>query len=688
MNSKSKMKNEKVRGRPIFFLLHFSLSILFVGQASFGADRIIRARDMAVAPGQTNRLFIALESLGDESALGFSLAFNTNQLIFVQAVGGTDSTNAGATVQVNTNQLGAGRVGLAIGLDIFSGATYAAGTNVIAEIIFSPVVGVTSVTSAIAFTNQPIVPEVSDANANALPVSFAGANVSIQMPCLYSLNTNAAWVAASGGARSVSLFAGASCPWTVVNTNTWVAIISATNGTGASSVNYSIVANTGSVSRAAIMLIAGQSFTVTEQGVACTYSLNTNTASFGAEGGSSSVSLATVSDCAWSVLNTNSWVAIISATHGVGGTTVNFSVTNNLNPASRSGTLVVAGQNFSVTQTGVICTYTLLPSNRVHSYPAVTNSLSLTANDPCPWSVTNTNTWLTILSGSNGVGNGTVVYSTTANATSSDRNGSLVIGGEVFVLTQHGLGCSYSMSPNKRSHGFGAASNFFTVNASAGCSWLVLNTNSWLTITNGSSGAIGSGIGNATVGYTVSANPFQTERVGVLSVEGATLIITQSATTCTYTLSPTNRAHSAAASNATVSVSAGAACTWTAATTNDWITITSNPSGTGNGSFGYSIPANLNAASRTGAVMIASKIFMLTQPGFTGGFSFQPVGVGVGGAVTLSAVGGPSGVWELQSSSNLTTWSKLASLTNSTGRVDYVVPNVGGGQRFYRAMLP
>ena len=686
MKAKLKSKNEKVRGRPSFFIWHFSFLILLFGHVSLGADRVIRARDMTVAPSQTNRLLIALESLGNETALGFSIRYNTNQLRFIQAFAGTDSTNVGASFSVNTNQMQLGRIGLALTLDIFSSAAYPAGTNIIAEIFFSPAPGITSATSTVTFTNQPIMPDVSDANAESLPVSFGDANVFIAMPCAYSLSTNAAAFSDAGGTGSVDLAAGALCSWIISNSNAWIAITSQTNGVGAASVNFSVAANPSSVPRAGMVAIAGQSLTVTQQGVACAYSLSTNAASFGVTGGSGSVNLNTVSDCPWSLLNTSSWI-VVSITNGVGSATINYSVATNLNPVARSSTLTIAGRSFTIGQIGITCTYALSPTNRVFSYPAVTNSVSITTSNPCPWSVVNSNSWITILSGSNGVGTGAVVYASTANATSADRNGSLVIGGEVFGLTQHGVGCAYSVSPTKRAHGFGTATNFLTVNASAGCSWIVVNTNSWITITNGSTPNIGAGIGNGTVGYTVDANPFGVERVGVLNVEGATLIITQRATICTYTISPTNRVLSHLISTGLVSVTAGSGCIWTAATTSDWITFTPNTNGSGNGSFGYALLANTNSASRTGAVTVAGQTLTLAQLSLSANFTFQSISTTNNG-VMLKAIGGVPGVWELQFSSNLVDWAKLANVTNATGRVDYLAPGASGGTRFYRAVLP
>src|ERR1043166_10268259 len=71
----TKLLNVLLRaGLPLALLLAASLH---------GADRIIRAKDMTVARGETNRLYISLEGLGNENALGFSVCFDTNLLTLV-----------------------------------------------------------------------------------------------------------------------------------------------------------------------------------------------------------------------------------------------------------------------------------------------------------------------------------------------------------------------------------------------------------------------------------------------------------------------------------------------------------------------------------------------------------------------------------------------------------------------------
>lgn len=89
---------------------------------------------------------------------------------------------------------------------------------------------------------------------------------------------------------------------------------------------------------------------------------------------------------------------------------------------------------------------------------------------------------------------------------------------------------------------------------------------------------------------------------------------------CSYAINPTSAAPAAAGGAASVTVTAGAGCGWTATSNAAWLTITSGPSGTGNGSVGYTVAANTGGA-RTGTLTIASQTFTVNQQGASGGGS-------------------------------------------------------------------
>ncbi|HEX8492025.1 MAG TPA: M36 family metallopeptidase [Pyrinomonadaceae bacterium] len=89
--------------------------------------------------------------------------------------------------------------------------------------------------------------------------------------------------------------------------------------------------------------------------------------------------------------------------------------------------------------------------------------------------------------------------------------------------------------------------------------------------------------------------------------------------TCTYSISPTSATQPAGGGTGSVSVTAGAGCSWTAVSNATFITITGGSSGSGNGTVTYSVAANGSTSQRTGTLTIAGRTFTVTQAGTGGG---------------------------------------------------------------------
>ena len=85
------------------------------------------------------------------------------------------------------------------------------------------------------------------------------------------------------------------------------------------------------------------------------------------------------------------------------------------------------------------------------------------------------------------------------------------------------------------------------------------------------------------------------------------------AAACTYALNPALASPAAAGGSATVSVTAGAGCAWTAVSNNtEWLRVTGETSGSGNGTVDYTVDVNTGAA-RAGTITIAGQTFTVNQ---------------------------------------------------------------------------
>ncbi|MGB7926139.1 MAG: M36 family metallopeptidase, partial [Pyrinomonadaceae bacterium] len=90
----------------------------------------------------------------------------------------------------------------------------------------------------------------------------------------------------------------------------------------------------------------------TDCGGTCTFSINPTSASYAAAGGTGSVTVTAGAGCAWTAVSNSTFITITSGSSGSGNGTVSYSVASNGSTSSRTGTLTIAGQTFTVTQAG------------------------------------------------------------------------------------------------------------------------------------------------------------------------------------------------------------------------------------------------------------------------------------------------------------------------------------------------
>jgi hypothetical protein len=85
---------------------------------------------------------------------------------------------------------------------------------------------------------------------------------------------------------------------------------------------------------------------------------------------------------------------------------------------------------------------------------------------------------------------------------------------------------------------------------------------------------------------------------------------------CTYELSSPGRSFDSLGGSGTITVMTGSGCPWTAEVDNvDWISVTSNSTGSGPGTVSYSVQANTTTLPRNGDIFIGIKSFSITQTG-------------------------------------------------------------------------
>jgi Putative binding domain, N-terminal/Viral BACON domain len=148
-------------------------------------------------------------------------------------------------------------------------------------------------------------------------------------------------------------------------------------------------------------------------------------------------------------------------------------------------------------------------------------SVNVTVTDQsCPWSANSSAGWLNITSGGSGTGNGTIVWSVSANS-AAPRSADIVSGSASFAVTQSG--CTMSINPVSVNYAAPGGPATISVTASApSCTWTTTLPAGWVSI-NPTSGS-----GNGLVTVTATANTGGA-RSASLTIAGQSLGITQDA---------------------------------------------------------------------------------------------------------------------------------------------------------------
>ena len=168
----------------------------------------------------------------------------------------------------------------------------------------------------------------------------------------------------------------------------------------------------------------------------CSYTLGSTGSSFDLDGGSGTVDVTVANGCGWTAVSNALWIDVTSGAPGSGSGTVGYSVESYTGTGSRTGTMTIAGQSFTVTQTG--CSYTLSPDHQTLNYSGGPGSFWVTTQAICPRSATESLDWVAIDS-SAGTGSGTVSYSVDAYAEVTSRSGNINVANKTFVVTQTGV---------------------------------------------------------------------------------------------------------------------------------------------------------------------------------------------------------------------------------------------------------
>ena len=488
--------------------------------------------------------------------------------------------------------------------------------------------------------------------------------------CAVAFDAPATTVPADGGSGAIPVKTERECEWKAEPDVGWLSITAGRSGQGSGTVEFTATANGDPVARSGGIMLNGSRAQVTQAAAQCTITLVNSSTSVPQAGGSGTVDVrASSALCTWTAASDVDWIEITAGANGKGSAPVSFSVAPTAGPP-RTGTLTIAGQRFSVTQSEG-CAYAIAPAAYATGAAGGSNVVTVTAAPGCPWTASSSVSWVSIAS-TVGNGSGTVAF-TVAPTTGPQRIGTLTIADQIFTVTQS-PGCGFDVSPLSQTVEANGGTRTVNVSTAAGCAWTAASNAPWITVTGGASGT-----GAGTVTFAVAGTTGAT-RSGTITVGGQTVTVVQGQG-CTFSISPETLSLPAGGGDGSTSVTAGAGCPWTATSNASWITIASGASGSGNGTVSFKAAAT-SGPSRSGTLTIAGRTFTVTQgQGCTYAIAPDTRSLpAAGGDGTIAVTAGSGCAWTAASNASWITISSGSS-GSGNGSVGYKVAATTGAAR-------
>jgi len=177
------------------------------------------------------------------------------------------------------------------------------------------------------------------------------------------------------------------------------------------------------------------------------------------------------------------------------------------------------------------------------------------------------------------------------------------------VVAPTGDKCQVSVATSASSFTATGGSGTVAVTTARDCTWSLSADASWIAVSGPTSGQ-----GEASVPYSVQANPTPAARSGAIVVGSDRVTIAQAGAPCRFDLSQPHDTIRAAGGRLSVGLSTLTGCAWTASSGASWIGIVSGQNGTAAGTVVLNVAANA-ADARVGQVNIAGQNYTVSQDG-------------------------------------------------------------------------
>jgi hypothetical protein len=157
----------------------------------------------------------------------------------------------------------------------------------------------------------------------------------------------------NGGTLELNLAAPNTCSWIAAPSASWVEVYPAPTvqntpyGIGSGHFGFRVAANSADTPRSGSIVAGGYTFPITQS--ACSFAVSPTSATVLASGGTGVITVTTSCTSTWTATSNAPFMTITSGSSGTGNGSVTVTIAAN-SGAARSGTLTIAGQTVTITQ--------------------------------------------------------------------------------------------------------------------------------------------------------------------------------------------------------------------------------------------------------------------------------------------------------------------------------------------------
>ncbi len=164
---------------------------------------------------------------------------------------------------------------------------------------------------------------------------------------------------------------------------------------------------------------------------------------------------------------------------------------------------------------GPVCAVSLGAAGQFVAAAGGDVTIQVLAAPACGWTAGTNTSWIHVVSGASGSGNGSVVIHADSVAAGS-RTGTVIIANRIFTVTE---GCSYTITPGSTTVPGGGGQGSLSVAALSGCAWSASSADPWISFGNGSTSLV----------FNAAANVTGAQRSGTITIGGQAVTVTQGA---------------------------------------------------------------------------------------------------------------------------------------------------------------